>query len=325
MGLEAATYIHQLSATNPASDDPLNAGDDHIRLIKSAVKATFPNILGPITPSHTELGYVTGVTSAIQSQLDTLAAAIDALQTGPVDFTDIWNALALKAPLASPTFTGTVILPSNTTIGNVSSTELGYLDGVTGALQSQLDLKAPLASPTFTGTVTLPSSTAIGAVSSTELGYLDGVTSAIQTQINSKAASAHTHAASDTISGTFADARISQSSVTQHQGALAIGGAQVDTTVATSSSTSFSVAAAQIEAITRLTGASPISVVLGDGHGFSAGDSAAFMRDTTQTVTFSTSGAQVLRAPGSRTTIPEQYGMVAVTYLGSNTWQLAGA
>jgi hypothetical protein len=35
----------------------------------------------------------------------------------------------------------------------VSSTEIGYVDGVTSAIQTQLDAKAPLASPTFTGTV----------------------------------------------------------------------------------------------------------------------------------------------------------------------------
>lgn len=33
---------------------------------------------------------------------------------------------------------GTVTLPSTTTIGSVSSTELGYLDGVTSAIQTQL-------------------------------------------------------------------------------------------------------------------------------------------------------------------------------------------
>ena len=38
----------------------------------------------------------------------------------------------------------------------ISSAELGYLDGVTSAIQTQIDTKAPLASPTFTGTVTIP-------------------------------------------------------------------------------------------------------------------------------------------------------------------------
>ena len=47
---------------------------------------------------------------------------------------------------------------SSATIGNVSNTELQYLDGVTSAIQTQIDAKAPVNSPTFTGTVTLPSS-----------------------------------------------------------------------------------------------------------------------------------------------------------------------
>jgi len=36
---------------------------------------------------------------------------------------------------------------------NVSATEFGYLDGVTSALQTQMDAKAASASPTFTGNV----------------------------------------------------------------------------------------------------------------------------------------------------------------------------
>jgi len=75
---------------------------------------------------------------------------------------------------------------SSITVGNVSDTEIGYLDGVTSSVQTQINTKAPLAGPTFTGTVVLPSTTSIGNVSSTEIGYLDGVTSAIQTQIDSK-------------------------------------------------------------------------------------------------------------------------------------------
>ena len=45
------------------------------------------------------------------------------------------------APTTNPTFTGTVTLPSTTSIGAVSSTELGYLDGVTSNIQTQLDAK----------------------------------------------------------------------------------------------------------------------------------------------------------------------------------------
>lgn len=43
----------------------------------------------------------------------------------------------------SPTFTGTVTLPSTTSIGTISSAELGYIDGVTSNIQNQLDSKNP--------------------------------------------------------------------------------------------------------------------------------------------------------------------------------------
>jgi hypothetical protein len=47
---------------------------------------------------------------------------------------------------------------ASATIGDVSNTELQYVNGVTSAIQTQIDTKAPSASPTFTGTVTVPAS-----------------------------------------------------------------------------------------------------------------------------------------------------------------------
>jgi microcystin-dependent protein len=38
----------------------------------------------------------------------------------------------------------------------LTATEIGYVDGVTSSIQTQLNAKAPTASPTFTGTVTVP-------------------------------------------------------------------------------------------------------------------------------------------------------------------------
>ena len=59
---------------------------------------------------------------------------------------------------ASPTVTvDTSVIQAR--VANVTDTEIGYLDGVTSAIQTQIDLKAPLASPTFTGTVTVPTPT----------------------------------------------------------------------------------------------------------------------------------------------------------------------
>lgn len=63
---------------------------------------------------------------------------------------------------------------AGTALTTVSATELGYLDGVTSAVQTQLNAKQAV----------------VSGVDSTEIGYLDGVTSAIQTQIDSKIGSA---------------------------------------------------------------------------------------------------------------------------------------
>jgi hypothetical protein len=66
------------------------------------------------------------------------------------------TALDLKANLSGPTFTGTVVLPSTTSIGDVTSTEIGYLDGVTSSIQTQLNSKAASSTAvTLTGTETL--------------------------------------------------------------------------------------------------------------------------------------------------------------------------
>jgi hypothetical protein len=47
MSLEAATYISQLTSTNPLGTDTRAQGDDHIRLIKEVLQATFPNASKP--------------------------------------------------------------------------------------------------------------------------------------------------------------------------------------------------------------------------------------------------------------------------------------
>jgi len=78
MGLETTTTIAGLVATNPVSGDPLGQADDHLRLIKSVIKTIFPGTSGsgfsiPITATEAELNYVHGVTSAIQTQLNTIS------------------------------------------------------------------------------------------------------------------------------------------------------------------------------------------------------------------------------------------------------------
>lgn len=67
-----------------------------------------------------------------------------------------------------------------------TSTELNYVDGVTSAIQTQIDAKAPTASPSFTGTVTLPTGLtgvlrADSGVVSTDSDVTDLVTAASDT------------------------------------------------------------------------------------------------------------------------------------------------
>lgn len=90
------------------------------------------------------------------------------------EFTALQTAVNSKADEASPSFTGTITVGSGATISTnsvtVSDVELGYLDGVTSNLQTQITnevntrtsedaLKAPLDSPTFTGTPAAPTAT----------------------------------------------------------------------------------------------------------------------------------------------------------------------
>lgn len=101
------------------------------------------------------------------------------------------------APLSSPTFSGTVALPSTTSIGDISALEISALDNVASNIQTQLDAKlaasvaettyAPIANASFVGEVSLPALTSIGDVSATEIGYLNNVSSSIQTQLDAKA------------------------------------------------------------------------------------------------------------------------------------------
>lgn len=65
MGLETATYIGDLNEAYPTSGDPRKQGDDHIRLIKAVLKASFPGMSWPYTvpppfPTGTRLAFAQG-------------------------------------------------------------------------------------------------------------------------------------------------------------------------------------------------------------------------------------------------------------------------
>ena len=73
MAIETFGFIDDLNAANPTATDNVSEGDDHLRGLKTTLKNTFPNVTGAINATETELNYVDGVTSAIQTQLDAKA------------------------------------------------------------------------------------------------------------------------------------------------------------------------------------------------------------------------------------------------------------
>ena len=183
MGLETGTYISDLVNTNPVGATDLKSTlDDHIRLLKSTILTTFPNVTGAVTATHTQLNYV-DATSSIQTQMDTKAPIADPTFTGEVGIGAVNVSETELGILEGATLTTAELnildgVTSTAAELNVLDgitpdvTELNYVNGVTSAIQTQLDAKAPVADPTFTGEV------GIGAVnvSETELGILEGAT-----------------------------------------------------------------------------------------------------------------------------------------------------
>lgn len=128
MTVESASYISQLDTTLPTAADLISEGDDHIRLTKTVLKTQFPNFgTNAVTASAAELNYSVGVTSPIQPQLNA------------------------KANSASPSFTGTVVLPANTSIGSITAAEIARLAGVTFPIQGQIDARGVISGQVWTG------------------------------------------------------------------------------------------------------------------------------------------------------------------------------
>lgn len=55
MPVEAATYIDDLNAAYPQAADGMSEGDNHLRLIKSVLKTTFPAFTGALSASNEDL------------------------------------------------------------------------------------------------------------------------------------------------------------------------------------------------------------------------------------------------------------------------------
>ena len=136
MGLETSTYVDGLNTSNPAATDGLAQADDHIRLIKGTIKNTFPNLDAAVTSDPTELNILDGAT-VTTAEVNHLSGVSSAIQTQ----------IDAKAPTASPTisnptFTGTTTAASATLTGTttVTTVSLGSFTISQGS-DSRLDFK----------------------------------------------------------------------------------------------------------------------------------------------------------------------------------------
>ena len=162
---------------------------------------TFTGTVSGITKTMVGLGSVDNTTDANKPISSLAQSAID-LKLNTADAATTYETIsnvALKAALASPTFTGTVsgITKTMVGLGNVDNTA-DSAKPISTAAQTALDLKlasataastyAPIASPTFTGTVSGITKTMVG------LGSVDDtadtakpVSTAAQTALDLKA------------------------------------------------------------------------------------------------------------------------------------------
>lgn len=67
MPLETGVYINSLNSSNPVATDGLAFADEHFRLIKATILATFPNITGEMNVTHTVLNGLDARVTAIES------------------------------------------------------------------------------------------------------------------------------------------------------------------------------------------------------------------------------------------------------------------
>jgi hypothetical protein len=112
MALESSTYINGLVASNPTSSDNISDGDNHIRLLKSTIKATFPNVTGAVSGTHTAINSaVTAANAATNANTASTIVKRDA--SGNFSAGTVTAALSGNATTAST-------LQTARTIGGVS-------------------------------------------------------------------------------------------------------------------------------------------------------------------------------------------------------------
>ena len=158
--LRRGTTAEHSTFTGAVGEITVDTDKDVVVIHDGATAGGFPltrqlSDLG-LTATATELNYVDGVTSSIQTQIDAK---------------------------------GTVSSLSDLSI-TATATELNYVDGVTSNIQTQLDAKGTVSSLSdlsITSTATELNILDGATVTAAEINHLDGVTSNVQTQLDAAA------------------------------------------------------------------------------------------------------------------------------------------
>ena len=129
MALESTTYIDGLVTTNPTGTDPRSQGDDHIRLVKSTIRSTFPNVSGAMTATHTELNLIdgyTGTTAELNYNDIPTLGTVEASKTVTADAVGITKKLKTQEQTEIVNAVGTVsgATAINFALGNVATAVL---------------------------------------------------------------------------------------------------------------------------------------------------------------------------------------------------------
>lgn len=146
MGLETGTYIDSLVVTNPVTNDPVHQGDDHLRLIKSTIKNTFPNLNGAMTATDEQLSALGADQAALallaDSQTDLTALAGIRQTLSSLAVADLMRVNRLFRAPSSVTLTYASGLLTNVlevVEGGTRSTVLSYSSSILGSVVITVD------------------------------------------------------------------------------------------------------------------------------------------------------------------------------------------
>lgn len=241
------------------------------------------------------------VSTAINDLVDGAPAAINTLNELAAAINDdasyastVTTALGTKAPIESPTFTGTVVLPSGTVTsgmildgtivnGDISNTAAIAQSKISG-LSTSLGLKADLDSPTFTGTVSGITKAMVGLGNVSNLSDADRpVSTAVASELAKK----------------------------------------VDNIIAINpQSGSYTLAAADADRLVELSGGGTLTIPSDSEYNFAVGTTIEILQTGTSQVTIAGSGFTPNATPGLK--LRTQWSSASLLKRGSNSWVVLG-